>query len=406
MVGFNLIGCSLVYLGFRDHYLIKKISIEYILDDTYYALAYMMIMFPLVLIAIKKLVKQDNIDTFIQAKTTYNHNCIQIQGICTIMIVLCTAATAYVFYKLDYVPLLAMINGGNLNALRQSGGRYFAGNIYVKNLLMLTLTPFVSYLIYIYYKLTNTKAWLFLFVYSAVLSVVVLTYDFSKSPIITYLLGFYLLDVSMGNIKNSRGFYKLLTSAVLIIALFYVVILGAGNSFRSIYTGPVGRIVFSQIATLFLHFEAFPLKRAFLDGASFNSWMSFFIPNAAGIRSGRIVMSIYNAAGIETNTAGVMNTVFIGEAYANYGLTGVLIAPVVFGVEIGLFAYLLPTIKKTPISILLYVQMTLQFVTIIEGGFVDIFYSASILFILLISFLLSIVSGNECLCEQYSERRN
>ena len=399
MMGFNLIGCSLVYLGFREHYLIKKIQIDYILDYTYYALAYTMIAFPIVLIIVKKMVKSNNIETFIKSKTEYCYNCIQIQGICIILIAFCTASTIYVFNNLDYTPLITMFKGGNINALRQSGSRYFTGNIYIKNLFMLLLTPFVSYLVYIYYKLTKTKAWGILFIYSALLSIVVLTYDFSKAPIITYLLGLYLLDVVMGNIRNPKGFLKLATATVVIILFFYVVVLDAGNSFSSIYTGPVGRIVFSQIGTLFLHLEAFPLRCAFMDGASFNSWMSFLIPNAAGIRSGRVVMTIYNAAGVKANTAGVMNTVFIGEAYANYGLTGVLIAPVVFGIIIGIFAYILPNIKKTPVSILVYVQLTLQFVTIVEGGFVDIFYSASILFILFISVLLAAASEHEYLGE-------
>lgn len=394
MVVFNLIGCSLVYLGFRDHYLIKKISINTTFDYTYYALAYAMIMFPLVLIVVKKMVKSNNIDAFIRSKTTYDYNCTRIQGICITMIALCTVSALYVFYNLGYSPLRIMLTGGNINALRQSGSRYFSGNQYIKNLLMLILTPFISYLIYVYYKLTRTKVWGILFVYSAILSLVVLTYDFSKSPIITYILGLYLLDVTMGNNRDFKGFSKLAVATIVIVLFFYVVVLDAGDSLMSIYTGPAGRIIFTQIATLFLHFDAFPLKHAFLNGASFYKWMSLIVPNAEGVRSGRVVMTIYNAAGVESNTAGVMNTVFIGEAYANYGLAGILIAPVVFGIVIGLFAYLLPNIKKTPISVLIYVQLTLQFVTIIEGGFVDIFYSASIIFVLCIALLLHLASEN------------
>ena len=121
--------------------------------------------------------------------------------------------------------------------------------------------------------------------------------------------------------------------------------------------------------------------------------MSFLFPAAEGLRSGRVVMSIYNAAGVEANTAGVMNTIFVGEAYANYGFIGVIVAPIVFGVIIGLFAYLLPCLKKSPTSILLYVQMTLRFVTIVEGGFVDIFYSASTIFVILIVIIMKLLTG-------------
>ena len=121
--------------------------------------------------------------------------------------------------------------------------------------------------------------------------------------------------------------------------------------------------------------------------------MSFLIPKAEGLRSGRVVMTIYNAKGIETNTAGVMNTVFVGEAYANFGYVGILLAPVIFGVIIGLFAYFIPCLKKTPGKLLLYVQMTLIFTTIVEGGFVDILYNASTIFIIMTIILIELVTG-------------
>ena len=194
---------------------------------------------------------------------------------------------------------------------------------------------------------------------------------------------------------------------MMLILFFYAFVRNAGASLFMINEGPIGRILLTQIATLFLHFEAFPAYHGFLGGASFNSWMSFIIPNASGNRSGRIVMTVFNAAAVENNTAGVMNTVFIGEAYANYGLVGVLIAPVVFGIIIGFAAYLLPQLKKTPLAILVYVQLTLQFLTIVEGGFIDIFYNATTLFLFLVVVVIWLVSGpNTRSCLTQVERKN
>lgn len=399
MIAFNLIGASLVYVGLRGHYLIQKIRASQTINVTYFSLAYTMVMFPLVLIIMRKILShffvRRDIDKFTEAGINYNASTLNIQCVALGFAAICTLATAYVFANLGYIPFVAMFKGGNINALRQSGSRYFSGNQYVKNLLMLTLTPFVSYLTYIYYRITKAIFWRVLFYYMAILSVIVLTYDFSKSPIITYLMGLYLLEVVLGNVRNNKRFNRLAIAAVLLILFFYVIVMDAGSSLFSIYTGPFGRIFFTQIATLFLHIEAFPLKHAFLNGASFNGWMSFIVPAAAGIRSGRVVMTIYNAAGIETNTAGVMNTVFIGEAYANFGYVGIIIAPIIFGIVIGFFAYMLPSLKKTPTSILLYVQMVLQFITVVEGGFVDIFYSASTIFLIFIIIMLRIVSGRQ-----------
>ena len=399
IMAFNLIGASLVYLGLHDHYLIQKIRNPKSYDYTYYALSYSLIMFPLVLLAMKRTVgsfiQRKNIISFVEEGIYYNADMISIQTVALFLIAVCTLATVYVFMNLGYIPIVSMIKGGNLAALRQSGNRYFAGNQYIKNLFMTTLTPLVSYFTYVYYRMTRSKTWGFLFFYMAFLSVIVLTYDFSKSPIITYLLGLYLIEVAIGKIRNNKRFFRLALSACMIILFFYVIMLKAGDSLFSIYTGPMGRIIFTQIATLFLHVEAFPWIHPYLKGASFNHWMSFIIPAAEGFRSGRVVMTIYNPSGVETNTAGVMNTMFIGEAYANFGLFGIIIAPIIFGVVIGLFAYLIPSLKKTPLTVLLYVEMTLQFITMVEGGFVDIFYSASTIFIILIILFMKVCTGPE-----------
>ena len=395
---FNLIGASLIFVGFRDHYLIRKLASEETIDKTYYALAYCVITFPVVLIVMKKImglfIRKREIHTFVQDSIHYNGNMTGIQTAVLLLMVVCTMATIYVFVNLGYIPIVSMFTGGNLDVLRQSGNRNFAGNQYIKNLLMSSLTPFVSYIAYIYYRTTKKGLWGVMFAYMALLSVIVLTYDFAKTPIITYLLGIYLMEVVLGNVTSNKRFKKLVFSAILLLLFFYVIVFGAGNSLFSIYTGPIGRIIFTQIATLFLHMEAFPLHHPFLNGGSFNGWMSFVFPAAANIRSGRVVMTIFNPQGIEANTAGVMNTVFIGEAYANFGIMGIIIAPIVFGIIIGFFAYLLPGLKKTPFSVLFYVQLSLLYISIVEGGFVDIFYSASIVFYLLLTILLYVISGN------------
>lgn len=397
ILAFSLIGGSLVFIGMREHYLIIKVKQESSFDLAYFCLAYCVIAFPLTLLVMKKIIgsfgRKGDTAYFIESSIDINSNMVRIQGFVLILICISTAATAYVFSRLGYIPVVSMFTGGNVSQLRQSGNRFFQGNQYIKNIFMTLLTPFVSYLCYIYCRITRTKAWTVMFIYTALLSVVVLTYDFSKSPIITYLLGLYIIEVAIGNISSNKWIRRLIIAGMGIILFFYVIMLGAGNQLFSVYTGPVGRVLFTQIATLFLHIEAFPAAHAFLNGSSFNSWMSYFIPAASGERSGRVVMEIYNAAGIKEGTAGVMNTIFIGEAYANFGIAGVLAAPVIFGIVIGFFAYFLPAVRKTPATLLLYAQLTLTFTMIVEGGFVDIIYSATVICYIAITVMICFATG-------------
>jgi len=393
---FSLIGGSLMYLGMREHYMLRfALNKAENIDKAYYAVAYTMIMFPTVLILMKKFLgiflRRREIKEFTYAEICVSEKRTRMFFFVLFLGLVCAGATLYVFRNLGYNPIIALLKRQNLSVLRQVAGSS-GGNQYIKNLLMTALTPYVSYLAYVYARVTREKKWCILFLGLGVLSVLVLTYDFQKAPIIMYLIGFYLLEVGMGNILNLRWFRYLGIAAAALIVGFYV-ISGAASHLGSIYTGPVGRIIFSQFSPLILHLDVFPARTGFLNGASFYSWMSPLFPAAEGLRSGRVVMQITNPAGIREGVAGVMNTVFIGEAWANFGTVGIIIAPIIFGAVIGLAATLIPAIKKTPVTILLYAQLTLLFMNIVEGGFVDIFYSASTIFLLGVTVAMWAFSG-------------
>ncbi len=393
---FSLIGGSLTYLGMREHYMLRFVQDPENIDRAYYALAYAMILLPLTMILVKKFLgvflRRREIREYTRSEICVSEKRTRMFFFVLFLGLVCAGATLYVFRNLGYNPVTALLKRQNLSALRQAGGSG-GGNQYIKNLLMTALTPYVSYLAYIYARVTREKKWCFLFLALGALSVLVLTYDFQKAPVIMYLIGFYLLEVGMGNILNLKWFRYLAIIAVALIIGFYV-LSGAGSHLGSIYTGPAGRIIFSQFSPLILHLDVFPARTDFLNGASFNSWISALFPAAEGLRSGRIVMEMTNPAGIREGVAGVMNTVFIGEAWANFGTVGIVIAPIIFGVIIGLAATLIPAIKKSPVTILLYAQLTLLFMNIVEGGFVDIFYSASTIFLLGVTVAMWAFSGS------------
>lgn len=403
-MGLNLLGGSLIFIGYRDHYLVQKVQSPLTIENTYYALAYTVIIFPATLILVKKLCNRfiivKSFHSFIKEKPSYS-NSVVIRRTTLMLMAVCTIATIYVFVNLGYVPFVELFRGERINELRLLGSRFFQGNHFIKNILMLSLTSYLSYFTYINFRIMKTRIWRAMFAYMACLSVIVLTYDFSKAPIIFFVLGIYLIEVCLGNVRNIRYFSLLITISIVIILSFYLFIAEIGDSIFSIYSGPLGRLLFTQIATLFLHFEVFPSMNGFLYGASFNSWMSFIVPEAQSLRSGRVVMTIFNYDAVLDKTAGVMNTLFIGEAYANFGYVGVILAPIIFGIVIGLSAYLLQSMEKSSVSIFLYVQLTLHFAKIIEGGFIDIIYSASTIILVMFSLLLNFVSNKGRLSIQF-----
>lgn len=383
ILGFNLIGATLIYLGFREHYMIQEIQTESVIDTAYYILAYTVIMFPAVLLFMKHMISKDfdiKMKRYRKEKVACDKNSEGTQVLVMALSIVCLCAILYVTVTIGYVPVIeAFKRKADINVLAQAANRNFHGNIYIKNILMVWMPPCLSYYAYINMRSTELRSWKILFALLLVMSVFVVTYDLSKAPVINYILGLYLTEVVLGRVQNRKKFFRLAFGVIVIILLYYIMMLGARRSLFSIYTGPVGRIIFSQIATLFLHVHFFPAYNPYLRGASFSRWFQFIIPEAEGLRSGRVVMAAFNPEGIEANTAGVMNTLFVGEAYANYGMAGVIAAPVIFGIVIGIMAYILPGYKKDAASVLLYVEMTLIFITIVEGGFVDIFFSVALI---------------------------
>lgn len=162
----------------------------------------------------------------------------------------------------------------------------------------------------------------------------------------------------------------------------------------TISSGPGGRIFLTQIATLFLHIQVFPDINPYLAGSSLPTLYAKVLGLESGwIRSGRVVMEIIKPEAVVNGTAGVMNTVFIGEAYANWGILGVLLAPVLIGFLYSFVICIFLKHKKTPLWIIGYLIIFMNFSQMFIGGFVDYLYPLQIVLMLCVLFGISIVKN-------------
>ena len=191
LMAFEFIGVSLVYLGFKDHYLIEKINSNEVINITYYSMAYTMVIMPIVMILANRFIfkikdmKQvylDNINEPVELENKKIQNKLFI--LIAIGLAICFIATIYVFYCIGYIPLFKFFdNSFDFATERINSNRNFDGNVYVKNIIMLIITPLLSYIAYVYMRTTKEKKWIILFILSFILSIIIKTYDFSKSPV-------------------------------------------------------------------------------------------------------------------------------------------------------------------------------------------------------------------------------
>lgn len=302
----------------------------------------------------------------------------------------------YVFLKvgLENVPIIQIFQGADSNTLlklRSTIGRNFSGNVYIKNILMYALPPLITYISFIQMSRFKGKKWTYLFLFLLVFSSICLLYDLSKAPLIRFYFSFVFLYpfFRRNRAKNRFNILPYVISIVLIFALFYIITPATIEQMFSFRYGPINRIFKSQAFSVFAHFDVFPNGHEYLLGKSLPSFFTRLFFNSDSIRSARVVMETINPDAVSQGIAGVMNGLFIGEAYANFSYIGIFISVIIISTEMYLIHTFFIKSRKTPISLALYIYMMNYFVNTTQGGFVDFLYNPSLTIIAIIAIILN-----------------
>jgi oligosaccharide repeat unit polymerase len=297
---------------------------------------------------------------------------------------LCLGAVVYTYWVIGYIPLLRssrLADEASVMQLRTSIDLGFGGNVYFKNIFGLLLTPVLTYISFAYYRLTKSRKDLLWFLIMFIATFFMETYDMSKSPFVRFLCGFLFFRILTGKIKASLV-YRYAGIGLGLMAAFFIVFgkqSGLISLLFSYNTGITGRVIISQISSLYRHLEIFPSYHPFIGFSSLSQVLPFGHPSE---RSARIVMEVVSPSWIEMDMGGVYNTLFIGEAYANFGLAGIILSPLWVGFLIqSLFVFLIRR-KKSPLWLGLFVYFSYN--SNITGGFNEYIYDAQVIILALI----------------------
>lgn len=397
----NFFGSSLVFLGLKKHYLISKIINESTINKTYFIICFTAVAFPITMIAVSKLFKinvRKQYEEFLN-KPVIIENDDYIFVITFIISIFCFILTAVMFKRMRTIPLINLIfnrglSSAGVDRINISRGTYI--NQYLRNFLVLGITPLLSYLAYIYYKCTKKRNWRILFLVLFITSIFIKTYDYAKSPVIIYIFMFVFINIILNGKVKLKSLIKFSVLGIGVLVIMYIKMGYDFSNGIDIYNGPFGRFIFTQIATLFLHVDLFPTFLPYLNWRSISPSILRLISNGSKhIRSGRAVMQFYSPSRVVNGTAGVMNTLFVGEAYANFGIMGVILGVVYVGILFEVVYLVFIKSKKTPTNIVMYIFATYTLVGVSQSGFTDYIYNSGIivnigliLFIVLIAKLL------------------
>ena len=290
--------------------------------------------------------------------------------------------------KVGYIPVLRLIHapeGFNFGTERNRIASTYFIHPYISNILLFTMIPLLAYISFASAFVTKQKKWIAISGVLFVASCICKTYKFEKSPIIFHLLVYVLIVLYLsGGIKF---IYMMLTGGVMggvLIASYFAT--GFTGTLLDIYNGPLGRTLFTEVGTLSYCFDLFPNVFGYLNGRSFTPTILKLLgmSGAEHLRSAKLTMAFYGSEKVYDGTAGVMNTLFVGEAYANWGYPGVILSIVWVALVISVMMILVLKMRKTPSVVALLALLTVQVGSMLEGGFCDFVYSFNLIFTIFI----------------------
>lgn len=395
----SMIGASMVYLGDRNHYTMKYVLHEASFDIMFYSTLATAILFPLTICVIYRLLRfnmKEAYAGYLQKATNVRFEkkifwAVAVIGfLCVGFLLLYMIA---IYRKVHYFPIMRLLrtpSGFDMAIERQLITSVAPLGERITNLALHLGLPLLSYVAFAYaWALKKSLRWWIAAVVLIGSSVLGLTSNFEKSPVIFYL--FVLLLV----ILYIRGrLPKLLIWGFIGVIVLYMVFIYGKSGFDfsggiDIYNGPIGRTVFTQVGTMILHFDLFPDVLPFLSGRSISpTAMKILGIEGSPVRSAKAVMDFYGSEKVYEGTGGVMNTLWIGEAYANFGYIGMVFSILYVAAFIAMFVFVFLRLQKNPFNIALFAFLTNSFAHNTQTGFTDFIYNFQ--FILVIALTIAV----------------
>jgi hypothetical protein len=183
-----------------------------------------------------------------------------------------------------------------------------------------------------------------------VFSCIIVTFDLAKAPFALYFIGFLFLNILINGGVKKKTLYLFIGVAMILIITAYIYVLQIID-FNVLYSRIAARIILEQAVGTYLSFEYFPNTHSFIGFSSLlGDLLSAFGMNESEIAS-RIIVTIFSPWNIDDGTAGVMNSLFIQEAWANFELIGVIMGPIYVGMFVQIIYIFFLKSKKTPIML-------------------------------------------------------
>jgi oligosaccharide repeat unit polymerase len=259
--------------------------------------------------------------------------------------------SAYLVYKIGFIPQAKVLGMTTQEAalLRGKITHNLPASVTLYRLIGLTIAPILTFASFSRFFRNKSVKNFCLFILFLGFSLFFTTLNLNKSSIAYIILG---LIVVSGLINLKIGPKKLLLSFGLIfltlILTFKITI--PDRSIKSTVLNIFGRITISQTYGNYISLYLFPKHKNHIGFRSLTKQIKLL-----GIepkeRASRVMMKKVNPKGVKEGTAGYIVSTFFAEAWANWGLLGLILSPIVVGFILQFVISFLIYLPKSEITI-------------------------------------------------------
>lgn len=183
--------------------------------------------------------------------------------------------------------------------------------------------------------------------------------DASVSKILYYLIGILILRSLLGGVFIK--WYEI-AGILTLVEVMFVMFKGSDQGFIANVVGPVfERVFFGQMIGTYLSLEMFPYSHDFIGFSSTGRVIHEILGLPFSESYGLIMMGLYRPLAVERGYGGHLTTMFLGEAWANFGLWGVVLGPVWVGIFVQTVNLMFVRKPKNAVSLALYVYLSITF---------------------------------------------
>lgn len=376
----TLIGALLINNGFANNSVIHKVSNVNIYNWSNYIALSIYIYYITNYILIKYFINKQNFDQWINRRIVVTEKRISTKNLYNYLVILlaiCCVVSVYVTIVSGGIPHLRIFTM-NLLEFRFSISRGFPGIIYLKTIFFDSLPILLCCIFYSYYLTVRTQQTRGVFYLSFILASYSSTFTFEKSPFIVFILTLYIIKKIIQR-RRIKPYYFLILP--LLLFGFFSLLSSASASF--IFRAIFNRIFIDQVSGSYLMFEIYPINYPFIGFSSISSLVEIFGLNYQ-FPARRIAME-YAFGERALSYMNLLSTYYLGEAYANFGVLGVILAPIYVCTLITTFYHKLIKTTKSPLIIAIFAYSIIP--SSVSSQFNNFLYNSItiILFLLIIT---------------------